>query len=65
MLANLLWHMGRGIAQARRLVGRPASPAHEGEARDLWIKRLRPARPRRAPHELPGAARGALKETTP
>jgi len=65
MLANLLWHMGRGIAQARRLVGRPASPAHEGEARDLWINAFDPLGPRRAPHELPGAARGALKETTP
>src|SRR6056297_1825510 len=65
MLANLLWHMGRGIAHARRLVGRPVPPAHEGEARDLWINVFDPLGPRRAPHELPGAAASALKETTP
>ena len=51
ILANLLWHLGRGIAQARRVLGRPAPPAAEAEARDLWINAFSPLGPRYAPHE--------------
>jgi len=51
ILANLLWHVGRGIAHARRLVGRAAPPATEHEARDIWINATTPLGPRRAPGE--------------
>ncbi len=52
ILANLLWHLGRGIAQARRLLGKPAPPAAEAEAHDLWINAFSPLGPRHAPHEM-------------
>jgi N-acetylglucosaminyl-diphospho-decaprenol L-rhamnosyltransferase len=51
LAANLLWHLGRGVAQARRLLGRAPPPAHEGEARDLWTNAFNPLGPRLAPHE--------------
>jgi N-acetylglucosaminyl-diphospho-decaprenol L-rhamnosyltransferase len=54
ILANALWHLGRGLAQTRRLVGRRVPPAHEGEARDLWINAFNPTGPRLAPHEIDG-----------
>lgn len=50
--ANLLWHLGRGVAQARRLVGRPVPPAADREWRDIWTNAARPlAGPRYAPGE--------------
>ena len=42
LAANLAWHFGRGIAQARRLVGRPVPPAVAREARDIWTNFLDP-----------------------
>lgn len=45
LLGNLCWHFGRGIAQARRLLGRPVPGAHEKEWRDIWIGFLHPLRP--------------------
>lgn len=50
--ANLLWYLGRGIAQLRRPLGKPVSPAAEAEARDIWINAFDPYGPRLAPHEL-------------
>lgn len=49
--ANLLWHLGRGIAQTRRLFGKPVPRAVAGEARDLWINAGNPLGPRLAPWE--------------
>lgn len=43
--ANLLWHAGRGLAQLRRLAGKPVYRAAEGEAGDLWIGAARPLDP--------------------
>ena len=45
VLGNLFWHLGRGIAQTRRLLGRPAPPAHEKEWRDIWTHAFSPLRP--------------------
>ena len=42
LAANLAWHLGRGIAQLRRLVGKPVPPAVEHEARDIWTNFLDP-----------------------
>ncbi|MEL7088877.1 MAG: glycosyltransferase family 2 protein, partial [Planctomycetota bacterium] len=50
--ANCLWHLGRAIAQARRLLGRTPPPAAEAEARDIWTNAFDPLGPRLAPHEL-------------
>lgn len=49
--ANLAWHAGRGLAQFRRLFGKPVHPAVESEAHDIWINASKPLGPRRAPHE--------------
>jgi hypothetical protein len=46
--ANLMWCAGRGIAGLRRLIGRPAPPGIEAEARDIWINALTPLGDRRA-----------------
>ncbi|MEM1340767.1 MAG: glycosyltransferase family 2 protein [Pseudomonadota bacterium] len=54
--ANLLWHLGRAVAQTRRIFGKPVSPAAEAEARDIWINAFDPYGPRLAPHELGGKA---------
>lgn len=43
--ANLAWHAGRGLAQFRRLLGKPVHSAAESEARDLWIGARRPLDP--------------------
>jgi GT2 family glycosyltransferase len=48
LAANLAWHLGRGIAQARRLLGKPVPPANAREAGDLWINALDPLGDRRA-----------------
>lgn len=41
-LANSLWHLGRGIAWPRKLLGKAAPQTREREARDLWTRALRP-----------------------
>lgn len=51
LAANLLWFVGRAIAQTRRLFGKPVPKAIECEARDIWINALRPLGPRHAPGE--------------
>ena len=48
---NALWHVVRGIAQARRLLGRTPPPVAQGEARDIWINAFDPLGPRLAPDE--------------
>lgn len=45
LLANLAWGAGRGIAQARRLFGKPVPGAGEGEWRDMWTNLTTPLRP--------------------
>ncbi len=45
--ANLLWYLGRGIAQARRLAGKPVPARNEREAADIWINVLSPYGDRR------------------
>lgn len=45
MAANFAWYAGRGIAQLRRVLGKPVHPATEKEASDLWIGALRPLDP--------------------
>ena len=47
LMANLMWHLGRGIAHLRRLVGKPVPPATAQEARDIWINVLTPLGDRR------------------
>ena len=51
LMANLGWHLGRALAQARRLLGRPVPPAIEGEAVDIWTNFRDPFGDRRAPRE--------------
>jgi N-acetylglucosaminyl-diphospho-decaprenol L-rhamnosyltransferase len=53
--ANLMWHLGRGLTQLRRLIGKPVRPAVENEARDIWINAGNPLGPRLAPHEIASA----------
>ena len=36
LAANLSWHLGRGLAQLRRLAGKPVPGAAAHEARDIW-----------------------------
>ena len=43
--ANLCWHLGRGIAQFRRLFGKPVPKVAEQEPSDLWIGASRPLDP--------------------
>lgn len=45
--ANLLWHLGRGIANLRRLAGKPVPRANEAEMRDIWINVTDPLGDRR------------------
>ncbi len=40
--ANVLWHLGRGIAHTRRLMGKPVPTVNESEARDIWINAFTP-----------------------
>lgn len=42
LAANLLWHLGRGVAATRRLLGKPVPAPVEAEARDIWTNFLRP-----------------------
>lgn len=43
--ANLAWHAGRGLAQLRRLLGKPVPVASEHEAGDLWTGAASPLDP--------------------
>ena len=54
--ANVLWYLGRAVAQARRLAGRRPYPMNAQEAHDIWTNALAPLGPRRAPHEQPRGA---------
>lgn len=47
LMANLMWHLGRGLAHLRRLAGKPVPPATAHEARDIWINVLTPLGDRR------------------
>ncbi|MEM8699266.1 MAG: glycosyltransferase family 2 protein [Pseudomonadota bacterium] len=51
LAANLAWHLGRTIAQARRLVGKPVPQANAKEWRDIWINFHDPLGDRRAPED--------------
>ena len=51
LAANLAWHLGRAIAQLRRLTGRSPAPAATQEARDIWTNFTQPLGPRGAPGE--------------
>jgi GT2 family glycosyltransferase len=48
MAANFAWFLGRGIAQVRRLAGKPVPASNRAEARDIWINALTPLGDRRA-----------------
>lgn len=48
ILANLLWHLGRGIALPRRITNPNRRPGIENEARDIWINATAPLGDRRA-----------------
>ena len=41
-VANLFWHVGRGLAQMRRFVGKPVPSAMEKEWQDIWTNALKP-----------------------
>lgn len=41
-LANMLWCLGRVIAQLRRFLGKPVPPTNHREFQDLWINFLTP-----------------------
>ena len=49
--ANLAWVAGRGVAQLRRLAGKPVNRLSKSEARDIWTNVTKPLGPRRAPGE--------------
>jgi N-acetylglucosaminyl-diphospho-decaprenol L-rhamnosyltransferase len=46
--ANLMWHLGRGMAQMRRLAGKPVPKSMDAEARDIWTGARSPLLPTRA-----------------
>ena len=52
VLANLMWALGRAIAQLRRLTGRSVPPAVEAEARDIWTNLLSPLKSSHATSQL-------------
>lgn len=52
ILANLMWHLGRCLAQTRRLIGKPVPQANEREYRDIWTNAFNPLGPRYAPWEM-------------
>lgn len=43
--ANLLWHLGRGLAVLRQLAGKPVPQSNQHEARDIWTHALSPLKP--------------------
>lgn len=47
LAANLGWHLGRGLAQARRLVGKSVPQVNQAEWRDIWINFFSPLGDRR------------------
>jgi GT2 family glycosyltransferase len=48
LAANLLWYLGRTVAQLRRIAGKPVPDAVEAETRDIWTNFLTPLGDRRA-----------------
>src|SRR6056297_989660 len=48
VVANLMWHLGRGVAYSRVVFGRKVPPTIEAEARDLWTNVLNPLAPSRS-----------------
>jgi N-acetylglucosaminyl-diphospho-decaprenol L-rhamnosyltransferase len=50
-IANLAWHLGRGIKHSTRLLGRSVQPMPHAEGRDIWTNITNPLGPRHAPHE--------------
>lgn len=51
LMANLGWHLGRVIAQSRRILREDVPAANANEAADIWINAFNPFGPRRAPEE--------------
>lgn len=49
LAANLGWHLGRGVAQLRRLAGKPVPVAVAQEGRDIWLNARQPMGDRHAP----------------
>lgn len=49
LAANMLWHLGRGIARLRGVLGKSVPMATEAEAKDIWINFLDPLGNSRAP----------------
>lgn len=43
--ANLLWHLGRGLARLRALAGKPVPQSNRNEARDIWTHVFSPLKP--------------------
>lgn len=58
LAANLAWHLGRGLAQLRRLAGKEAPRSNDREAGDIWTNFLDPLGDRRAPDEARRDAAG-------
>lgn len=51
--ANILWYVGRGLANLKWLGGKRVRPLPEGEGRGIWTNVFSPLGPRFAPHERP------------
>lgn len=49
--ANLLWTLGRGLAELRQLFSQEERKLREGEFRDIWTNFWNPLGPRHAPDE--------------
>lgn len=49
LAANLGWYLGRGVAQLRRLAGKPVPTCNAAEMRDIWINFADPLGDSRAP----------------
>ncbi|MEL6959402.1 MAG: glycosyltransferase family 2 protein [Pseudomonadota bacterium] len=49
--ANLAFHLGRGLALGRSLLGGRPHRANEAEYKDIWTNFMNPLGPRNAPHE--------------
>ncbi len=57
--ANLMWLVGRGIARARPLLGKPLRQACDHQARDIWTNWLDPMGDNKAPPSMPEATKAA------
>lgn len=53
--ANLLWYLGRVLANARRLAGKQVPQVATSQGKDLWVNATNPLGPRYAPWEGEGA----------